>query len=67
MDNPDVLLIEGYKEERGEKVVLLRDEGDWDELKNLQDIKLVVRNKSGAQLDSWLLRWMKEENDSETV
>ena len=25
--NPDILLIEGYKEERGEKVVLLEDEG----------------------------------------
>ncbi len=27
---PDILLIEGYKNEQGEKVVLLRDAEDWD-------------------------------------
>ena len=40
--NPDILLIEGYKEERGEKVVLIRNQTDWDELKNLDNIQLVV-------------------------
>ena len=50
MNNPDFLLIEGYKEERGEKIVLLRDETDWDALKNLHDIQLVVREQDNQQL-----------------
>jgi len=71
LGNPDVLLIEGYKEEQGEKVVLLRHEEDWDELKDLQGIRLVVGNVDGvaryptidsrsklAQLDQWFLNWI---------
>lgn len=72
VDQPDVLLIEGYKKEQGDKVVLLRDEEDWTELQKLQGIKLVVgpgasrtahvfiesRTEKMA-LDQWLLKWVK--------
>ncbi|MHA6258818.1 molybdopterin-guanine dinucleotide biosynthesis protein B [Sporosarcina sp. CAU 1771] len=61
---PDILLIEGYKEERGEKVVLLRDESDWDALKHIPDIRLVVRNRDNEQLDNWLLEWRKGSNET---
>ena len=39
---PDILLIEGYKKEQGEKVVLLRDAEDWESLSELDGIQLVV-------------------------
>ena len=42
--NPDILLIEGYKNEQGAKVVLLRDQTDWDALQHLYNIQLVVRD-----------------------
>lgn len=71
--NPDILLIEGYKEEQGEKVVLVRSQTDWDELKNLSNIQLVVEQNDSKsdfqqllsrsneeQLDSWFLNWFEE-------
>ncbi len=71
--NPDILLIEGYKEEQGEKVVLVRSQTDWDELKNLHNIQLVVGQSDSQsdfqqilsrsheeQLDSWFLNWIEE-------
>ena len=71
--NPDILLIEGYKDERGEKVVLVRSKTDWDELKNLSNIQLVVEQNDSKsdfqrvlsrsneeQLDSWFLNWFEE-------
>ena len=71
--NPDILLIEGYKEEQEEKVVLVRSQTDWDELKNLHNIQLVVGQSDGQsnfqqilsraheeQLDSWFLNWIEE-------
>ena len=67
MQHPDILLIEGYKEEIGGKVVLLRDETDWDELQHLSDIQLVLRNMDNERLDSWLLHWAKKEDGNETV
>ena len=39
---PDFLLIEGYKNEQGEKVVLLRDAEDWESLSELDSIQLVI-------------------------
>ena len=72
--NPDIFLIEGYKEERGDKVVLLRHEEDWKELQSLQGIQLVVGGVKGdagypkinsrsneAQLDQWFLNWTRNE------
>ncbi|NWO14561.1 MAG: molybdopterin-guanine dinucleotide biosynthesis protein B [Virgibacillus sp.] len=70
MDQPDILLIEGFKEEAGSKVVLVRNEVEWDELKRLNNIVLVVgvENKSISfpkirsrenlsALDKWLWEW----------
>ena len=70
--NPDILLVEGYKEERGDKVVLLRNEKDWERLRDLQGIQLVVGQVDNEypqidsrsnieQLDQWLLDWTKNE------
>lgn len=71
IDDPDLLLIEGFKEENGPKVVLVKNETDWDLLKQLQDIELVVgiKNKSISYpqissrkeeqaLNNWLLNWL---------
>lgn len=71
IDRPDVLLIEGFKEEMGPKVVLVKEAADWETLKQLQTIELVVglshetipftqissRNNE-EELDQWLLSWM---------
>ncbi len=72
-NQPDVVFVEGYKEELGEKVVLIRKEKDWQELKSTEDIVLVVgvltetvypqitsREKTD-ELDQWLLNWMENE------
>ncbi|MEI3613676.1 molybdopterin-guanine dinucleotide biosynthesis protein B [Pseudogracilibacillus sp. SO30301A] len=69
-NNPDVVLIEGYKAEQGEKVVLVRNEEDWQELKSIEGIVLVIgleststyhqiksRNETKT-LDAWLLDWI---------
>lgn len=78
---PDILLIEGYKEEQGDKVVLLRHEEDWKELQDIQGIQLVVgvvncdveypqinSRSNEAQLNKWFLNWIKNEGGrSETV
>lgn len=69
---PNILLIEGYKEEQGDKVVLLRNEEDWERLRDLQGIQLVVgqvdneysqvdSRSNVEQLDQWLLDWTKNE------
>ncbi len=76
---PTILLVEGYKEQQGDKVVLVRDEADWDSLKGLCGIQLVVGcpkiiagNRQIAsrtdveQLDHWFLEWI-EEGNNETV
>ncbi|CAM3282769.1 molybdopterin-guanine dinucleotide biosynthesis protein B [Filibacter tadaridae] len=76
----DVLLIEGYKEQMGDKVVLLRSEEDWQSLHNVQGVQLVVGAPDTAidyphissraedrQLDFWLLDWIGREEHDETV
>ena len=69
-NDPDVVLIEGYKAEEGAKVVLIRNDEDWQELKNIEGIKLVVGLESTCSypqiesrektkmLDEWLLDWI---------
>lgn len=77
---PDILLIEGYKEELGEKVVLLKEADDWLALCKLDGIQLVIGLPELAtdishitsildvgQLESWLLNWIEKENGNETV
>ncbi|WP_317933721.1 molybdopterin-guanine dinucleotide biosynthesis protein B [Sporosarcina aquimarina] len=78
-NSPDVLLIEGYKSEPGKKVILVRSEDDWETLKELDGIQLVIgkiacndwpviENRSDAiQLDRWFADWLKEEEHNETI
>lgn len=78
--NPDVLLIEGYKEQQGEKVVLLQTSEDWEALQSLDGIQLVVgcpdrlvekthikSRMDQQQLDAWLLDWLGRVDDNETI
>ncbi|MFD2131320.1 molybdopterin-guanine dinucleotide biosynthesis protein B [Pseudogracilibacillus auburnensis] len=70
-NHSDIMLVEGYKAEQGEKVVLINREEDWQELKSVEGIVLVVGLESPctypqidsreevAQLDEWLLKWIK--------
>lgn len=72
MNQPDVLLIEGFKDEAEKKVVLLRKDKDWHALKQLSNIQLVVgcdkikmtiedyHYLSEKQVDEWFLRWILE-------
>jgi len=79
INKPSILLIEGYKEERGDKVVLLRNQEDWTELINLRDIQLIIGNinieasvthipsrTDGELLDEWLLNWLGRKDKHET-
>lgn len=78
--NPDVLLIEGYKGEIGEKVVLLRDEEDWDTLCHLQGRQLVIgcleisadcphihSREHIEQIDEWFVKWIGRGDGNETI
>jgi molybdopterin-guanine dinucleotide biosynthesis adapter protein len=80
LGNPDILLIEGYKEESGDKVVLIRSQTDWEKLKSLHNVQLVVEQSDNLtdfqpsisrsheeQLDSWFLSWLGEGVRSETI
>lgn len=73
---PDILLIEGYKEEQGAKAVLVRSTEDWQSLQNFEGIRLVIgevtaprqtvitSRDSTEQLDSWFTEWLNEEDES---
>lgn len=80
ISKPDILLVEGYKKEQGEKVVLLRNNEDWVSLCKLDSIQLIVGCTESAigishitsrldveQLDGWLLDWIEKEDGNETV
>lgn len=61
---PDILLVEGYKNEAGTKLVLLRDERDAD----LRSLTGVIHAASTPTLfsdrtvlDDWLLAWVEDE------
>ncbi|WP_318614868.1 molybdopterin-guanine dinucleotide biosynthesis protein B [Sporosarcina sp. YIM B06819] len=79
MRRPSILLVEGYKEQQGDKVVLVRNAEDWETLRNLSGIQLVVgcpeivagsrqiaSRTDVEQLDHWFLEWI-EEDGNETV
>lgn len=65
---PDILLIEGFKNAEHPKVVLLREEKDWDGLQKLRGIEKVFprREKEGfpyltdEEMDQWFLQWIGE-------
>ncbi len=60
---PDVLLIEGYKKEAGEKVVLIRNEEDRQELESLNGIIRAAKTSELftdiTLLDDWLQQWVE--------
>lgn len=77
---PDVLLIEGYKQEKGDKVLLLRDRSDWETLCDLEGIRLLVgcpeiagevshiRSREEIEaIDCWFLEWIGKDDGNETV
>ncbi|WP_039042693.1 molybdopterin-guanine dinucleotide biosynthesis protein B [Sporosarcina sp. ZBG7A] len=78
-DSPDVLLIEGYKDERGAKVVLVRSCEDWDTLQELEGVQLVIGEVAHSeysiikdrgdsmQLDNWFTDWLNKEDHYETI
>lgn len=68
---PDLILVEGFKEADYEKIVLLRSAEDWLELQNLSHILLavtpvkmeldntpVVLRNDDQQLNAWFTNWM---------
>ena len=68
---PDIILIEGFKQEKEPKVVMLRSEADWNELQSLSSIELIVANddvnipcpnlikaSDSASLDKWIMCFM---------
>lgn len=72
--NPDLILIEGYKAEAGEKVILVRKDEDWDELQKVANISLVVgldeavnydqiaNRTEVTALDTWFMDWLQAED-----
>lgn len=72
--NPDLILVEGYKDEPGEKVVLVRELADWEELQHVGEIGLVVgldkvveqyvqiaNREDRDALDTWFLHWLQKD------
>ncbi|QTD40555.1 molybdopterin-guanine dinucleotide biosynthesis protein B [Sporosarcina sp. Te-1] len=70
---PDILLIEGYKREKGDKVILLRNKEDWDALRDLEGMQLVIgcsgikpdcmhidSRESERAIDEWFAKWIAE-------
>lgn len=78
--NPDVLLIEGYKEEQGDKVILLRYQEDWETLSCLQGRQLVIgcsnvdldgthihSREQIEKIDEWFIEWIEKGDGDETI
>lgn len=59
----DVLLIEGYKHEQGEKLALIREPADRAELEALDGVIYTADSAEifadTAALDEWLLNWLE--------
>lgn len=73
---PDLILIEGCKDAKHDKIVLLRSEADWDELQNLDSIALVmgqgniildgqevIERNNIDRLELWLADWLEGGTD----
>ena len=69
---PDLVLVEGFKQEPFEKIVLLRSREDWQQLKDLPGIRLAVTETAKAHgapeiiaredteaIRGWFGRWLK--------
>lgn len=70
IEEPDIILVEGYKHEIGDKVVLLNKEEDWESLSGIKGVKLVIGDlteilncdyiasrKNETELDEWIWNW----------
>lgn len=68
--HPDIVLIEGYKEEDGPKVVLVKEEQDWETLRQISNIELVIgiektefptisAREDRQALKDWLETWIQ--------
>src|SRR5699024_442642 len=69
---PDVILVEEYKDEVGEKVALVSSDEEWESLQKIDGISLVVGEVEATgyeqissrnyrdQLDTWLRTWLRE-------
>jgi len=70
---PDIILVEGYKDEMGEKVVLVREQDDWEALQLVERIALVVgldkvvdsyeqiaHREARIELDQWFMHWLQD-------
>lgn len=66
---PDILLVEGYKNEAGAKLVLLRDKND-DDLRSLPGVIHAEFSETlfsdRTALDDWLIAWVEDESN-ETI
>lgn len=75
LEKPDVILIEGYKQEQGEKVILINEEQDWTTLQELNNIRLVIgleedkvpyeqidHRENQDALEQWFIQWLKDES-----
>lgn len=68
INEPTVLLIEGFKNADQPKVVLLRESEDWERLKQLTNIEIVLprerkegfQYRSDEEVDQWFLQWVEE-------
>lgn len=80
LGQPDVLLIEGYKGEKGEKVILLRNEEDWESLRDIEGKQLVIgcpdietdcvhidSRENEWEIDEWFAKWIAGGRKDETV
>lgn len=69
---PDLILVEGFKQSPFEKIVLVRSAEDWEQLKDLADIRLAVTETMEAPgapeiiaredteaIRGWFGRWLK--------
>lgn len=80
LGKPDILLIEGYKEERGDKVILVRDEEDWQTLRLLKGGILIIGSphfnvecpqltdrEKHDEIDKWFNEWVEEGIGDEAI
>lgn len=74
-ENPDFILVEGFKEAHYEKIVLLHSAADWKTLQKLKHIRLVVSpevieldntlvnlQNDSKQIATWFITWMDGDN-----
>lgn len=71
-EQPDIILIEGFKTAMYPKAILVKEEEEWEKLQDLSDIQLVVglgtdsgypqivSREKQTDLANWLLTWIQE-------